>query len=459
MPSSVKGSKSRFKRLFLVGVFLSPLVLSSCSTVPVLAENGSYGSGRYTQVVETETERVKEVARKYNLLPSFLLAVDLVESKLGLVSFNVEEFAKGIYLDDTEANRLIADTASVDEALAVYYAERYEAEPDLVGAVNAVYQSDSYVRGLDTSVYSTGYKPLYDYAEVSEKVKSGTTVVDSGLEPLQSLRLTEDAPQGVSVTQSAIETGLYIEKSILGQNPTGVSLLASSYQDKAWWEFWKKGEPIATGLKFEEGFVQPNLRVLYAVQALQSIYGEDLEFKSASYGRMDNGVFTYGSNEKKVLLSETGQWLGVWQKSGVFKGLSNSPYKQAVRGLDGVITFGLRSGNLYEKPLFRVSRLEKVTGTSVPQDIQTLATTKGIRISYSFYLDSVMQTYYLEQKETKDGENEYVVYSRNMEVVGISNLGSLKARLKEGLEGTGLSSSLTSYTPLETEVGVLWVNY
>lgn len=405
----------------------SPFVLNSTR---VLAEENkpSQTQSILTKTLEKEKEEVKTQAEKVGFLPSVLMALWVRNTDFGLNpnNFSVSDFVSELVNSDSELAQRLLETGSSDEAVALLFKYKYSGESDFVGSMNSAL-SLPYVKGLDKEIYSKGVKPLYD----KEELKKGKQHRLSGV----SLNQDADVPkeQQESQADSTLAFERVGEKRLAESNSVGFLL---PNKDKQWWQFWKKGL-AESKITFEKEIVNAPQNVLAIAQVFAKKLG--WSFDGATVVKTSNGLYAVGSDSQKVLVNKLGKVVAVWTKEPKPYGFDG--VQQIVKGAGGYLTFGLRSSSLLEDTPSVEFALNKES--KVNEKLLSLNTTEKIIGTFTLYDVGVR---YVVVEDSSTGS--YKVLSEFGGQVGSSN--------KDDIKGGNLED-LAVYTPIKTEVGVLWV--
>lgn len=422
------------KQLALIS--LCSIVLSSSpfmlDSTRVLAEEQAKSQSQTQSVVlqtlGKEKDEVKAQAERVGFLPSVLMALWVRNTDFGLnpSAFSVSEFVSELVNSDSELAQRLLETGSVDEAVALLFKYKYSGESDFVGSMNSVL-SLSYVKGLDRELYSKGVKPLYDKGEL----KSGKQ------HRLSWVSLNQDADLPSEQLESKADSSLAFER--VGEKriaESGEVHFLLPTKNKHWWEFWKKGL-AESKITFEKETVNAPQNVL----AIASVFAKKLGWSvdSASTVKTSNGLYAVGSDSQKVLVNKLGKVVAVWTKDAKPYGFDG--VQQIVKGAGGYLTIGLRSSSLLED----MPSVEFNLNKEFKPDETLLQLSKTDHVVGSFTLYDV-GTHYVVVEDSSTGA--YRVLSEFGGQVGSSN--------KDDIKGGNLED-LAVYTPIKTEVGVLWV--
>lgn len=422
------------KQVALIG--LCSLVLSSSpfvwNSTHVLAEENKPNQTQTQSVViktlEKEKEEVKTQAEKVGFLPSVLMALWVRNTDFGLNpnTFSVSDFVSDLVNSESELAQRLLETGSADEAVALLFKYKYSSESDFVGSMNSAL-SLPYVKGLDKDVYSKGVKPLYDKEELKRGKQHRLSWV--------SLNQDADVPkeQQESQADSTLAFERVGEKRLAESNSVGFLL---PNKDKQWWQFWKKGL-AESKITFEKEPVNAPQNVL----AIASVFAKKLgwSFEGATVVRTSNGLYAVGSDSQKVLVNKLGKVVAIWTKESKPYGFEG--VQQIMKGAGGYLTIGLRSSSLLEDiPSVEFALNKEV---KVDEKLLQLSATEKVIGTFTLY-DVGVRFVVVEDSLT----GSYKVLSEFGGQVGSSN--------KDDIKGGNLED-LAVYTPIKTEVGVLWV--
>ena len=205
---------------------------------------------------------------------------------------------------------------------------------------------------------------------------------------------------------------------------------------KNWWEFWKKGL-AKTETTFGKDSVNAPENVLTIAKVFASKLGWSLD--SSSVVSTSNGLYAVGSDSQKVLVNKLGKVVAVWTKEAKPYGFDG--VQQIIKGADGYLTVGLRSSSLLgdspslEFILDKESQVDtKLLGLKSSESVVGIFSLYDVGTRYVVILDSAT--------------GKYSVLSEFGGQVGSSD--------KDDIKGSSLED-LAVYTPIQTEVGVLWV--
>lgn len=420
------------KQLAIVGlcsIILSsvPLLTSVDSTVSA-EEKGKPKQSVLINALNKESKEVKDLAGKNGLLPSILMALWVRNTDYGLnpSAFSLTDFVQELVNSDSELAKRILETGSTDEAVALLFKYKYSGDSDFVGSMNSIL-SLSYVKGLDKEVYSKGVKPLYD----KEQLKQGKQ------QRLSWVSLNQEADLPSEQLESKADSTIAFEKvgeKRISESGTVKFLLPKT--DKNWWEFWKKGL-AKTEITFGKDSVNAPENVLTIAKVFASKLGWSLD--SSSVVSTSNGLYAVGSDSQKVLVNKLGKVVAVWTKEAKPYGFDG--VQQIIKGADGYLTVGLRSSSLLgdspslEFILDKESQVDtKLLGLKSSESVVGIFSLYDVGTRYVVILDSAT--------------GKYSVLSEFGGQVGSSD--------KDDIKGSSLED-LAVYTPIQTEVGVLWV--
>jgi hypothetical protein len=421
------------KQVALIG--LCSLVLSSSpfvlNSTRVLAEEQTKASQTpniLTKTLDKEKEEVKRQAEKVGFLPSVLMALWVRNTDFGLNpnQFSVSDFVSELVNSNSELAQRLLETGSSDEAVALLFKYKYSSESDFVGSMNSAL-SLPYVKGLDKEVYPKGIKPLYDKDELRTGKQHRLSWV--------SLNQDADVPkeQEESQADSSLAFERVGEKRLAESNSVGF-LLPNT--DKQWWQFWKKGL-AESKITFEKDSVNAPKGVV----AVATVFAKKLgwSFDGATVVRTSNGLYAVGSDSQKVLVNKLGKVVAVWTKESKPYGFEG--VQQIMKGAEGYLTIGLRSSSLLEDTPGVEFALNK--NSKVDEKLMQLNSNESIVGTFTLY-DVGVRFVVVEDSST----GSYKVLSEFGGQVGSSN--------KDDIKGGNLED-LAVYTPIKTEVGVLWV--
>ena len=421
------------KQVALIG--LCSLVLSSSpfvwNSTHVLAEEQlktSQTQNVLTETLDKEKDEVKIQAEKVGFLPSVLMSLWIRNTDFGLNpnQFSVSDFDAELVNSDSELTKRLLETGSSDEAVALLFKYKYSGESDFVGSMNSAL-SLPYVKGLDKEVYPKGVKPLYDKTELRTGKQHRLSWV--------SLNQDADVPkeQEESQADSSLAFERVGEKRLVESNSVGF-LLPNT--DKQWWQFWKKGL-AESKITFEKEPVNSPKGVV----ANASVFARKLgwSFDGATVVRTSNGLYAVGSDSQKVLVNKLGKVAAVWTKESKPYGFEG--VQQIMKGAGGYLTIGLRSSSLLEDRPSVEFALNK--DSKVDEKLMQLNSNESIVGTFTLYDVGVR---YVVVEDSSTGS--YKVLSEFGGHIGSSN--------KDDIKGSNLED-LAVYTPIKTEVGVLWV--
>ena len=421
------------KQVALIG--LCSLVLSSSpfvwNSTHVLAEEQlktSQTQNVLTETLDKEKDEVKIQAEKVGFLPSVLMSLWIRNTDFGLNpnQFSVSDFVSELVNSDSELTKRLLETGSSDEAVALLFKYKYSGESDFVGSMNSAL-SLPYVKGLDKEVYPKGVKPLYDKTELRTGKQHRLSWV--------SLNQDADVPkeQEESQADSSLAFERVGEKRLAESNSVGF-LLPNT--DKQWWQFWKKGL-AESKITFEKEPVNSPKGVV----SNASVFARKLgwSFDGATVVRTSNGLYAVGSDSQKVLVNKLGKVAAVWTKESKPYGFEG--VQQIMKGAGGYLTIGLRSSSLLEDRPSVEFALNK--DSKVDEKLMQLNSNESIVGTFTLYDVGVR---YVVVEDSSTGS--YKVLSEFGGHIGSSN--------KDDIKGSNLED-LAVYTPIKTEVGVLWV--
>lgn len=405
----------------------SPFMLNSTC---VLAEDTkpSQTQSVVLKTLDKEKDEVKTQSERVGFLPSVLMALWVRNTDFGLnpSAFSVSDFVSELVNSDSELAQRLLETGSVDEAVALLFKYKYSGESDFVGSMNSIL-SLSYVKGLDRELYSKSVKPLYDKGEL----KSGKQ------HRLSWVSLNQDADLPSEQLESKADSSLAFER--VGEKrlaESGELRFLLPIENKHWWEFWKKGL-AESKVTFEKETVNAPQNVL----VIASVFAKKLgwSFEDVSTVKTSNGLYAVGSDSQKVIVNKLGKVVAVWTKE--VKPYGFDGVQQIIKGANGYLTIGLRSSSLLED----MPSVEFALNKEFKPDETLLQLTKSEHVVGSFTLYDV-GTHYVVVEDTSTGT--YRVLSEFGGQVGSSN--------KDDIKGGNLED-LAVYTPIKTEVGVLWI--
>lgn len=419
------------KQLALIGlcsiVFSSsPFVLNS--TRVLAEEQTKTKQSVLTTTLEKEKSEVKTESERVGFLPSVLMALWIRNTNFGLspTNFSVSDFVSELVNSDSELAKRLLETGSTDEAVALLFKYKYSSESDFVGSMNSAL-SLPYVKGLDKEVYSKGVKPLYD----KEELKKGSQ------HRLSWVSLNQDADVPKEQEESQADSSLAFER--VGEKrlaESGEVKFLLSTENKQWWQFWKKGL-AESKITFEKDSVNAPQGVV----AVASVFAKKLgwSFDGATVVKTSNGLYAVGSDNQKVLVNKLGRVVAVWTKEP--KPFGFEGVQQILKGAGGYFTIGLRSSSLLED----TPSVEFALNKEGKVDTNLLQLSSNEKVVGTFTLYDV-GTRYVVVEDNSTGA--YKVLSEFGGQVGSSN--------KDDIKGGNLED-LAVYTPIKTEVGVLWV--
>ena len=404
----------------------SPFLLNS--TRVLAEEQTKTKQSVLTTTLEKEKSEVKTESERVGFLPSVLMALWVRNTDFGLNPSNlsVSDFVSELVNSDSELAKRLLETGSTDEAVALLFKYKYSSESDFVGSMNSAL-SLPYVKGLDKEVYSKGVKPLYD----KEELKKGSQ------HRLSWVSLNQDADVPKEQEESKADSSLAFER--VGEKrlaESGEIKFLLPTENKQWWQFWKKGL-AESKITFEKDSVNAPQGVV----AVASVFAKKLgwSFDGATVVKTSNGLYAVGSDNQKVLVNKLGRIVAVWTKEP--KPFGFDGVQQILKGAGGYFTIGLRSSSLLEDTPsveFALNKESKV-------DTNLLQLSSNERVVGTFTLYDV-GTRYVVVEDSSMGA--YKVLSEFGGQVGSSN--------KDDIKGGNLED-LAVYTPIKTEVGVLWV--
>lgn len=420
------------KHLALIGLCsvvlsLSPTVLGTVGAVSA-EETSKPKQNVLINTLNKESKEIKDLASKNGLLPSVLMALWVRNTDFGLnpSAFSVSEFVSELVNSNSELAKRILETGSSDEAVALLFKYKYSSESDFVGSMNSIL-SLSYVKGLDKELYTKGVKPLYD----KESLKQGKQT------RLSWVSLNQDADLPSAQLESKADSTLAFERvgeKRLAESGSLRFLLPS--KDKHWWEFWKQGLT-----KSDVTFSKEPINAPEFVLTISKVFANKLgwSFDNISSQMTSNGLYAVGTETQKVLVNKLGKVVAVWTKDAKPYGFDG--VQQIIKGADGYLTVGLRSSSL----LGDVPSLEFILDKESQVDTKLLDLKSSESVVGIFSLYDV-GTRYVVILDSATGK--YSVLSEFGGQVGSSD--------KDDIKGSSLED-LAVYTPIQTEVGVLWV--
>lgn len=404
----------------------SPFVLNSTR---VLAEEQTKTTQSIVmKTLDKEKEEVVKEAERVGFLPSVLMALWVRNTDFGLnpSNFSVSDFVSELVNSESELAKRLLETGSADEAVALLFKYKYSSESDFVGSMNSVL-SLPYVKNLDKEVYPKGVKPLYDKAELKNGKQHRLSWV--------SLNQDADVPkeQEESQADSSLAFERVGEKRLAESGSVGFLL---PNKDKQWWQFWKKGL-AENKITFEKDSVNAPKGVI----AIASVFAQKLgwSFDNMTVVKTSNGLYAVGSDTQKVLVNKLGKVVAVWTKESKPYGFDG--VQQILKGAGGYLTIGLRSSSLLDDTPSVEFALNK--DSKVDEKLLQLSSTESVVGTFTLY-DVGVRYVVVEDKST----GSYKVLSEFGGQVGSSN--------KDDIKGGSLED-LAVYTPIKTEVGVLWV--
>lgn len=406
----------------------SPFVLNSTRVLAEEQTKTSQTQNVLTETLDKEKDEVKIQAEKVGFLPSVLMALWIRNTDFGLNpnQFSVSDFVSELVNSDSELTKRLLETGSSDEAVALLFKYKYSGESDFVGSMNSAL-SLPYVKGLDKEVYPKGVKPLYDKTELRTGKQHRLSWV--------SLNQDADVPkeQEESQADSSLAFERVGEKRLAESNSVGF-LLPNT--DKQWWQFWKKGL-AESKMTFEKDSVNAPKGIV----AVATVFAKKLgwSFDGVTTVKTSNGLYAVGSDSQKVLVNKLGKIVAVWTKEPKPYGFEG--VQQLMKGANGYLTIGLRSSSLLEDiPSVEFALNKEV---KVDEKLLQLSATEKVIGTFTLY-DVGVRFVVVEDSLT----GSYKVLSEFGGQVGSSN--------KDDIKGGNLED-LAVYTPIKTEVGVLWV--
>ena len=406
----------------------SPFVLNSTRVLAEEQTKTSQTQNVLTETLDKEKDEVKIQAEKVGFLPSVLMALWIRNTDFGLNpnQFSVSDFVSELVNSDSELTKRLLETGSSDEAVALLFKYKYSGESDFVGSMNSAL-SLPYVKGLDKEVYPKGVKPLYDKTELRTGKQHRLSWV--------SLNQDADVPkeQEESQADSSLAFERVGEKRLAESNSVGF-LLPNT--DKQWWQFWKKGL-AESKMTFEKDSVNAPKGVV----AVATVFAKKLgwSFDGVITVKTSNGLYAVGSDSQKVLVNKLGKLVAVWTKEPKPYGFEG--VQQIMKGAGGYLTIGLRSSSLLED----IPSVEFALNKEVKVDEKLLQLSATEKVIGTFTLYDVGVRYVVVEDSST---GSYKVLSEFGGQVGSSN--------KDDIKGSNLED-LAVYTPIKTEVGVLWV--
>lgn len=406
----------------------SPFVLNSTRVLAEEQTKTSQTQNVLTETLDKEKDEVKIQAEKVGFLPSVLMALWIRNTDFGLNpnQFSVSDFVSELVNSDSELTKRLLETGSSDEAVALLFKYKYSGESDFVGSMNSAL-SLPYVKGLDKEVYLKGVKPLYDKTELRTGKQHRLSWV--------SLNQDADVPkeQEESQADSSLAFERVGEKRLAESNSVGF-LLPNT--DKQWWQFWKKGL-AESKMTFEKDSVNAPKGVV----AVATVFAKKLgwSFDGVTTVKTSNGLYAVGSDSQKVLVNKLGKLVAVWTKEPKPYGFEG--VQQIMKGAGGYLTIGLRSSSLLED----IPSVEFALNKEVKVDEKLLQLSATEKVIGTFTLYDVGVRYVVVEDSST---GSYKVLSEFGGQVGSSN--------KDDIKGSNLED-LAVYTPIKTEVGVLWV--
>ena len=420
--------KKQLALISLCSVVLSgsPFLLNS--THVLAEEQTKTKQSVLTTTLEKEKSEVKTESERVGFLPSVLMALWIRNTDFGLnpTNFSVSDFVSELVNSDSELAKRLLETGSTDEAVALLFKYKYSSESDFVGSMNSAL-SLPYVKGLDKEVYSKGVKPLYD----KEKLKKGSQ------HRLSWVSLNQDADVPKEQEESKADSSLAFER--VGEKrlaESGEVKFLLPTENKQWWQFWKKGL-AESKITFEKDSVNAPRGVI----AVADVFAKKLgwSFDGATVVKTSNGLYAVGSDNQKVLVNKLGRVVAVWIKEP--KPFGFEGVQQILKGAGGYLTIGLRSSSLLEDTPSVEFTLNK--DSKVDRNLLQLNSNEKVVGTFTLY---DVGTRYVVVEDSSTGA--YKVLSEFGGQVGSSN--------KDDIKGGNLED-LAVYTPIKTEVGVLWV--
>lgn len=421
--------KKQLAIVSLCSIILSsvPLLTSVDSTV-LAEEKGKPKQSVLINALNKESKEVKDLASKNGLLPSVLMALWVRNTDFGLnpSAFSVSEFVSELVNSDSELAKRILETGSSDEVVALLFKYKYSSESDFVGSMNSIL-SLSYIKGLDKELYPKGVKPLYD----KESLKQGKQT------RLSWVSLNQDADLPSAQLESKADSTLAFER--VGEkrlSESGSLKFLLPNKDKHWWEFWKQGLTKSDITFSKEPVNAPDF-----VLTISKVFANKLgwSFDNISSQMTSNGLYAVGTETQKILVNKLGKVVAVWTKDAKPYGFDG--VQQIIKGADGYLTIGLRSSSLLgdspslEFILDKESQVDtKLLGLKSSESVIGIFSLYDVGTRYVVILDSAT--------------GKYSVLSEFGGQVGSSD--------KDDIKGSSLED-LAVYTPIQTEVGVLWV--
>lgn len=115
-----------------------------------------------SKIISDSKDMVMSASRKYNLLPSFVEVLYLLETDFGERPLSeVNSLLEGIY-SERAFNARLTESASFDEVIALALASKNVPVKDFVGSAYAISTASS-IRDWDKELYSDGIKTVYDF--------------------------------------------------------------------------------------------------------------------------------------------------------------------------------------------------------------------------------------------------------------------------------------------------------
>lgn len=411
---------SKFKK----AVILSTIVASLSGCHPVFAE-----SNPLKVFVDANYERVSVLSKEYGVLPSVLMAKLALETGLGASEFNLEGYVKDLYMSNSLTNRLLTETASPDEAVALMFSGEVDKDYGFVSEMNNLLGS-SEISSLDTLVFPEGIKPVFDYDTMRGAIPTSD---EFDVQPILNIPLSSDSLDLVSIGKESIKNDV-IMRNLAYNDELGLGLLGGGNTNKSWWQIWKSGY-LESDFRVSDTVADVSELVIDMASAEVSALNLTEIISGSFYETSKEGVYAFGSDSTKALVNQEGRLLGLWSPSlkdfDVF-----GDYKQVLDVSDGFVTVGYRVGNLIDKPLLEV---ESMSDFEMTDDLErSMIAVKDLKPVKQFMFAPLYRTLYL----VRTGKGHLVVNSDYSEV------------------GTSADkSSDSTYTRVKTEVGDLWLKY
>ena len=417
----------------LVLLSLSSVLLGSVTPVLSVGAEDLEGSKPKISVsivgstVDSEKAEIVAIAEKNGLLPSILMALWLRETHFGVEKdkFSVSSFVSEVISSDSELASRFLETGSQDEAIALLFKWKYSNQSDFVGSMNSILSLPS-IKNLDKELYTKGVKPLYEKSSLG---KGGV------LKPISWVALDQDASLPDDQAREQADSRLAFERvgeKRLAESKSVGFLLPKT--DKQWWQFWKKGL-AESKITFGKDPVNVSSKVRQTALVFAEKVGWDLS--SGSAVSTSNGLFAYGTDNQKVLLNKKGDVVATWSKET--KPVGFEGVQQLIKGAGGFFTIGLRSSSLLDD----TPSVEFALNKEAEFDSKLLQLSAGESVVGSFALYNVASRLFV----ISSGSGYRVVAESGGEV-GSSEKSTIEGKDKE---------DLATYTPIKTEVGVLWV--